>query len=308
MAWTRYKDRDALLFESARMAAKLIPNPGGKLASLVDKSSGFEFLVQKAWPAYRPGKFDIPFVEAECSGFDEMFPTIDSCYCEQSPWNGTLMADHGEVWSLPWSVNRNENSVTLAVDGVRFPYRLEKTIRLVGDSTLHYDYRLSNRTPFDFDYLWAGHLMINLLQGTKITVPDECHKAVSVLSTGSRRFGDVQEWPDFLDRQGHSYRADLVRPKSARAFEKFYFMEKLDKGFCKLEYPNGRELTIRFAGAAVPYLGLLVNENDWDDLYNIIVEPCSIGFDRPDSAKRFGQVSTLPGGGERTWELEIEIG
>lgn len=308
MNWTKYKDRDAVLFESQRLSAKVIPNPGGKLASLIDKQSGFEFLVQKEWQKYRPGEYDKLFVDAECSGFDEMFPTIDPCHCEQAPWQGSMMPCHGEVWSLPWSVEEKEAGVNFGVDGVRFPYRLEKSIQLQGDSRLRYDYRLKNKSPFDFDYLWAGHLMINLLEGTKITVPEKCQNALTVLSAGSRKFGDVQKWPDFLDNNGKPYRADVVRPETTNAFEKFYFLEKLDGGFCTLDYPNGQKLTVRFEGAAVPYLGLLVNENEWDNLYNIIIEPCSIGFDRPDTAKRFGQVSTLTGGSELVWGLEIEIG
>ena len=307
MVKTLYKDREAILLENEQIAAKIIPNPGGKLASLVNRSDGFEFLVQKDWPAYRPGEYDKLFVDAECSGFDDMFPTIDPCHCEQAPWRGAVMPCHGEVWSLPWTAEEKSGGVALGVDGVRFPYRLEKTVRFASDSVLSYDYRLTNKSPFDFDYLWAGHLMINLMEGTKITIPEKCRRAVTVLSAGSRKFGDVQTWPDFLDRENRPYRADIVRSKSARAFEKFYFMEKLDGGFCSLDYPNGRKLTIRFSGSAVPYLGLLVNENEWDNLYNIIIEPCSIGFDRPDTAKRFGQLSTLPGGSERIWRLEIEL-
>lgn len=306
MRTTHYKDREAILFENESLSAVVIPNPGGKLASLTNKKNGFEYLVQREAPNYKTRPYGELYVDAECSGFDDMFPTIDPCYCEQSPWLGAQMPCHGEVWSLPWSVSQDNGALTLAVDGVRFPYRLEKTIRLDGGA-LRYDYRLTNKTPFDFDYLWAGHMMLNVFEGTRFDLPADCRDAVTVLSDGSRKFGDLQKWPDFLDRENRLYRADRVRPRSARAFEKFYFTQKLKKGFCRLIHPNGCGLLVEFSAETVPYLGLLVNEESWDGLYNAIVEPCSVGFDRPDTAKRFNQISTLPGGGVVRWGMNIIV-
>ena len=44
--------------------------------------------------------------------------------------------------------------------GVRFPYRLEKWISFADDATLHTDYRLTNLSGFDFDFMWAAHMML----------------------------------------------------------------------------------------------------------------------------------------------------
>ena len=307
MQTTRYKDRDAILLENETLSAVIIPNPGGKLASLVNKKSGREYFVQRPDPHYKTRPYSGVFVEAECSGFDDMFPTIDEAHSEDAAWRGTLMPDHGEVWSLPWTAEDCGDGVRLTTHGVRFPYKLEKKVSLLPDG-LRYDYALTNNAPIDFDYLWAGHLMINLDEKTCVSLPDDCRKAVTVLSNGSRAFGDVQTWPDFLDRENRPYRADVIRPKESGAFEKFYFMEKLKQGSCRLDYPNGDNLTVRFTTETVPYLGLLVNEDGWDGLYNIIIEPCSVGFDRPDTAKRFGQRSTLPASGRLEWTLEINVG
>ncbi len=57
-----------------------------------------------------------------------MFPTIDRCYYERYPWQGTPIPDHGEVWSIPWSATITGDQLHMATYGVRFPYRLEKWI------------------------------------------------------------------------------------------------------------------------------------------------------------------------------------
>lgn len=308
MQETRYKNKSAYLLESETLRGVVIPKPGGKLASLVNKKTGFEYLVQRPGDVYKEQFYGGKFVEAECSGFDEMFPTIDECYYESRPWRGTRIPGHGELWSLPWrTVANSEKELILACRGVRFPYRLMKKISFADDQTLRYEYTLRNRSYFDFEYLWAAHMMVNLQEGTRIVLPRECQKAVSVLSHGSMKFGEAFTWPNFRDKEGNPYRADIIRPKSARAFEKFYFVEKMTNGRCALEYPDGNRLTVSFSTKNVPYLGLLVNEDSWDGLYNIIIEPCSAGFDRPDFAKKFGHVSVLPAEGEIKWELQIRV-
>ena len=72
------------------------------MVSLVCKETGYEFLVQRKGKTYREQPFDGVYVEGECSGYDDMFLTVDECYYENDPWKGIKMADHGEVWSLPW--------------------------------------------------------------------------------------------------------------------------------------------------------------------------------------------------------------
>jgi len=279
------------------------------MASLVCKRTGYEFLVQRPSSVYREQPFAGVYVDGECSGFDDMFPTIDACVCENAPWQGVEMADHGEVWSLPWDViSASGDSLNMSVHGVRFPYLLEKRITLTENDSLQLKYELTNLSPFDFEYLWAGHLMINLVEGTKVCVPDDCREMVSILSNSGLKFGDVHQWPYLKDANGETYRADVVRPKSVKGFEKYYFTRPLKQGWCRLEYPNQRDMMhISFSTDTVPYLGILMNEDGWDGLYNIIIEPCSVCYDRPDVAKQYGQRSVIPGKSTICWDMEISI-
>ena len=306
---TKYKNKPSIILENAILRAEFLPDPGGKTASLINKRTGYEFLVQRPMPTYREQPFGGVYVDGECSGFDDMFPTIDVCLCENAPWQGVELADHGEVWSLPWDVvSADEQSLKMSVHGVRFPYFLEKRITLTENASLRFEYALTNMSPFDFEYLWAGHLMINLVEGAKVSVPDDCREMVTVLSGSGLKFGDVHPWPYLKDANGETYRADVVRPKSVRGFEKYYFVNPLKQGWCRLEYPNQRDvLHLAFSAETIPYLWLLMNEDGWDGLYNIIIEPCSVCYDRPDVAKKHGQSSVVRGRSTVDWTMEISI-
>lgn len=194
------------------------------------------------------------------------------------------------------------------VKGVQFPYKLEKNIYFINSNTIRLEYNLTNESDFDFEFLWAGHFMLNMEEGTKIVVPDDCRKAITILTNGNGKFGDVNDWPLFKDKNGIVYRADISRSAESKGFEKYYFQNKLTNGWCELLYPgNKNRLKISFPVETVPYLGILMNENGWDDLYNIFIEPCTVCYDRPDIARQHGQVSKVEAFGTYNWYLDLNV-
>lgn len=278
------------------------------MVSLINKETNFEFLVQRSNEKYREQPFGGNYIDGECSGFDDMFPTIDECLCDQEPWKGLVMADHGEVWSLPWEYQNGDGVLKMCVIGRRFPYRIEKTVSFSSERTLKIAYQLKNDSEHDFDFLWAGHFMINMQEGCRIIVPQDCKEAISILTNGPRKYGQVTDWPWFSDNEGKMYRADISRHPDVKGFEKYYFKNKLENGWCRFEYPDGKEqIQISFPSSRVPYLGILMNENGWDGLYNLFIEPCTVCYDRPDIAKKHGQKSTVKGSGDYHWYVEITI-
>lgn len=306
--YSKYKNKKSVVLESSRIRAEFIPDPGGKMTSFINKETGYEYLVQRKNTIYREQPFDGVFVDGECSGYDDMFPTIDTCNYEDEPWAGIKMADHGEVWSLPWKYAVGDLSLRMSVEGVRFPYKLEKNIYFKNENSIRLDYTLTNYSPYDIKFLWAGHLMINIEEGTIVKVPDDCKQVTTILTNGNGKFGDIHNWPDFTDKDGKIYRADISRPKDSKGFEKYYFNNRLKNGWCQLVYPDNKNmLKVSFPVKTVPYLGILMNEGGWDGLYNIIIEPCTVCYDRPDVAQKYGQVCIVKGSGVYTWHIEIMI-
>ena len=106
---TNYKDIQAVSIENTTVKAVFLPEHGGKMASFQHIKTGREFLVQAPGEAYKALAYDGVYIDAECSGFDDMLPTIDEYVYETYPWKGIKMPDHGEVCGLPWRYELDEH-------------------------------------------------------------------------------------------------------------------------------------------------------------------------------------------------------
>ena len=307
---SHYKDQDAVTIESAGIRAQFLPAIGAKMCSLVYKPLDFELLVQRPGEKYLLQPYDGNYVAGECSGFDDMFPTIDECHCETYPWKGTRLPDHGEVWSIPWALEADEQSLHLAVHGVRFPYKLEKWVSFIEDATLRVRYRLTNLSNFDFGFLWAAHMMLYLEEGCELVLPPGVKSIVSTLSYSGDlgRYGDEFPWPQFTLANGRQRDLRYMRPRTTRDAEKYYVKGTLPEGRCVLKYPHsGFALSLSFPVEQVPYLGILPNEGGWQDLYSIFIEPCTASFDRPDVARLRKELSVVRARSSYEWYLDAGV-
>jgi hypothetical protein len=307
---TSYKNQPAVTIETSQVLAQFLPGIGAKLASLIYKPRDFELLVQRPDPAYRMQPFDGDYVAGECSGLDDMFPTIDACYYDRFPWNGVKMADHGEVWSLVWDHISGDNRLYFKTQGVRFPYQLEKWVSFSAENILRLDYRLTNLSAFDFDYLWAAHMMINLEEDVELVLPTGLKSIAHTFSMDAPfgHYGDEYDWPIARLADGSLYDLRKMRPKSARQAYKYYLKGRLPEGWCGLRYSRSNfSLALSFPISQVPYLGVLPNEGGWQDLYNIFLEPCTATFDRPDVARYRKEHSTIRAHEVLDWHLNITL-
>ena len=306
-----YKDQRAMTLQTDQIAAQFLPHIGAKMCSLVHRPTGMELLVQRPWDHYRVAPYDGDYVaQGECSGLDDMFPTIDRCCYDRYPWLGTPIPDHGEVWSIPWEYAVEGERLYCAVHGVRFPYRLEKWISFSAPGVLRTDYRLTNFSSFDFDFLWAAHPMFVLEEGAEVTLPTSVRQVCTVISLSAElgRYGDRFDWPLAKLTNGLTRDLSRMRPKSAHDAAKFYVVGKLQEGWCSLSYPKSRLiLTLRFPVEQVPYLGILPNEGGFQDLYNVFLEPATASFDRPDVARLHGELSTVGARSTYEWYLELAL-
>lgn len=305
-----YKDQPSLTIESELLRAQFLPEIGAKMASLVYKQRNFELLVQRPGGKYLIQPFDGVYTDGECSGFDDMFPTIDTCFYDRYPWEGIKMADHGEVWSLPHTFEMEGDRLHFKVNGIRFPYCLEKWVSFIAPNILHLEYQLTNLTPYNLDFVWAGHMMFNLEEGVELSLPKGVRKISHTFGIGAEiaQYGDVLDWPISTLSDGTTRDFRHIRPKSTCLADKYYIKGRMPEGWCGLKYTNSNfSLALSFPNETVPYLGVLPNEGGWQDLYNIFLEPCTATFDRPDIARYRGECSTIKGNSSYTWYLNISL-
>jgi galactose mutarotase-like enzyme len=305
---TAYKDIDAVAVENDHLRAVFLPAYGGKMASLVCRKTGREFLVQAKGDTYQKLGYAGAYIDAECSGFDDMFPTIDAWAYDKYPWCGAVMPDHGEVCGLPWHYQIEDDVLHCWVFGVRFPYRLDKWIRFKDEATLSISYKAENLTPFDFEYIWAAHVMINAEPGARILLPyDDGAPATCVFSEydAFAEPGMAMHWPKTQTKDQGIVDISRTREHGGNTF-KFYFDAPMPAGVCGYMYADGTVLRMGVS-ETVPYLGVWINEGAFKNYDNIALEPCTGTFDDPAAARRHGQNSILPGLGVFSWALSFSI-
>ena len=309
-----YKDQPAITLETGHARAQFLPSLGGKLSALTSLDHNFDVLVHRPGETYRIQPFDGVYVDGECSGVDDMFPTIDLCYCENAPWQGTKLADHGEVWSLPWSQQIDGERLHMSVHGVRLPYRLDKTAYFADERTLRIDYTLTNLSPFPFDFLWAAHPMLVRDEDSRLLLPDGTKQIATVFSANGDLggYGDVCDWPIATTPNGQPRDLSRMTPKSNDYTAKYYIKGALPAGWCTLTYPSRKlKLAMTFPVEKVPYLGVLPGmmpkADGLADPYIFFLEPATASFDRPDAARLRGECSRVTGNGIYAWHLSFSL-
>jgi hypothetical protein len=307
---SQYKDQPAITLESDLLCAQFLPSIGSKMCSLVYKPRQVELLVQNASEKYLLQAYDGEYIAGECSGFDEMFPSIDTCFYESYPWQGTKIPDHGEVWSIAWEHKIDHEQLYMSTYGVRFPYKLEKYVTFAAPHIMHIRYVLTNLSDFDFDFMWAAHAMINLEDGVELVLPAEVASVISTFSSSGSmgKYGDEFRWPRFRQVDGTFHDLSKLRPKSARETGKYFVKGKLPAGWCALKYHQSNfTLALSFPVKTVPYLAVLPNEGGWRDLHNIFLEPATASFDRLDVARLHKEFSTVHAHASYDWHLNITL-
>ena len=138
MTQTVYKGLDAWTLENDALRLTFLPGYACKMASLINKKTGREWLFQSNNDTLRVPEYGASFAEYDSSGFDEVFPSIDACPYPDGSWHGMPIPDHGEVWAMPWeSIHSPDDLAAKAiVQSQTLPYVFSKNIMLRNNEVL----------------------------------------------------------------------------------------------------------------------------------------------------------------------------
>ena len=278
-----YKDRPAIALTDGDMQALFLPEDGGKLVSL--RAGGRELLAQREGEVYRRLHPDTSYVEAECSAFDDMFPTIDPCVI-----GGKTYLDHGEVSRRAWEAHTGADSLTLTCRLQEMDAVFSKAVTLK-DGVLSIRYRMENLTDAPLPCLWAGHIMLVGEDGAWVESPYGAKSSIT------QCFGQP------LSRES----AHVLPPIGATGEYKFYYDDAHAPMWCCVHYPSGSHVRFVFEGDAVRYLALWFNPGQLNGMYNLAVEPCTAPYDDPIRADAEGKGFFLPANGAQEFVLRIEV-
>ena len=283
-----YKDIFAIDIITDNYCLKILPTEGGKIASFKTKSDGFEYLVQNPCAKYKKLSDNNDFAAAECSGFDDMFPTIDPVTFTDENGREMNYPDHGEVCRGNFECFIQNNSLEMRYISEKLGYEYIKTVREDKNGRIVIDYKITNLNDFALDALWAGHCLIKAEKGGKVITEYRDGESVDLMFDTCGRFG--------VEGDRLSLKQEYLSTswtEGVSECRKFYFPQRISKGFLGYEYPDGRTFLMEFDRDKIPYLGIWLNYGALNGYYCVGLEPCSIGYDTILNAKRYGQSHRL---------------
>ena len=291
---TVYKNRPAVTVESEQLRMTVLPEDGAKIASLVMRGSEKELLLTKGGENYKRLTYDGSYVDSECSAFDDMFPTIDPYTPTGGEYAGITYPDHGECCRIPYEVNLLENGVSLVARSKVFSAVYEKTVSVSDDGGIDVSYSIKNLSDAPFECIYAGHIMLKGEDGMLLRTPFPDDAPIEMI------FATEGASPTARDRLvGFS-------PKTGAAY-KFYYTDKIEKGLLEICYPDGHTLRLEYDEQKLPYLGVWLNNGEFQDIYSLSPEPCTAPFDAPDKAKARGYACEIPGNGALEFTIHVSL-
>lgn len=294
---TTWKNLTGILLENEELRVIVLPELGGKIASLCYKTRDFELAAQPGKEEYNLPQLDDDFSLYDASGLDDAFPNIDAAILEE---NGIRWKypDHGEIWSSRFDWNVDGQQISMKLQSKRFPYTYEKNIRLDGCQVI-LQYQICNTGEIPFPCIWAFHGLVRYEENMQFVYPPQTTSFENVLESPElgavgKRFPIENEIYDFCK----------VPERSTHTMVKYYADRKVKKGSCAYRYPGqGVECTIEYDSEKLPYLGVWITAGGYRGDYNCAIEPANGYYDSVLTAKKQGNLYYL----KRDEPLEFEI-
>ncbi|MCA1709188.1 MAG: hypothetical protein LC808_40270 [Actinobacteria bacterium] len=278
---------------------------GANIISLKNLETGRE------WMWRPPGSFELfrnelgdPFERSTLVGADECLPTIAPCI-----WKGRNLPDHGEAWSVPWTVDRHawgQGRIKTTVATPVSPFVFERTLRLE-ENEVRLDYGLRNVSSEREPFLWAFHPLFEIVEGDRIELPaDVCSVRVeSVDGLRDMPHGSIRPWPEPIPgvELGRMHFGSHS-PACAKLF-----VESPSEGRAAIVNPRTREsLILEFDVRQNPALGIWLTRGGWFGYEHVALEPTNLASDSlAEAVPRATSTLILPPRGERTWTIRLRL-
>jgi galactose mutarotase-like enzyme len=316
----RIGDLPAVALANDALSVVVIPEIGGKITSLMSRRTGREWLWKNPHlPLRRPPLDASNFGQFDCGGWDEMFPTVNSCRLPNTGWGDRMLTDHGELWYRPWQTLTAEvvageiASLELAVCDPTLPFRFARTASLAaGCGPLVLNYDLSNIGDRPLPYLWAAHPLLAICPGDSIRIPVDTLTSSTgsiglELGPGSTPFA----WPQMRLRSGKTIDFSQVPQRTAGIAAKL-FAEHVSTGCVEVRDETRREsIRISFEPTSIPHVGLWLNYGGWSgasptSYFNAGIEPTTSACDELSVAIRDEKAKQLDLGERHLWQITVK--
>ena len=281
-----YKDIPAYILDTGVYTATVLDEDGGKIASFIKNATSVEYLLTREGERYGRIGLGDAFERGECSGFDDMFPTIDP-ETRLTPSGKRLeYPDHGEVCRVKHGASVSRDTLTLTYTSEALGYTFTKVFSESEGGALKISYSILNTEEEALSALFAAHCLIRAEDGGRLILPFDEGEPTDIVSdtSGSLTAGERIPLSEHLIR---------TEREGVPHSDKFYFSRECPDGFIGYEYPSGERFMMRFDNEVLSCLGVWRNFEGLNGCYCLGLEPATLGYDTVTEANRRGQSRPL---------------
>jgi len=243
MDW-KYKDMRTLILENRFLRVVFLLDKGADIMEIRYKPLEINLLWQSPIGWRNPLKGTTPnpvseggFLDYYGGGWQDIVPSAGGHAIYH---RGASIGIHGESSMLPWQCIIDEDgkdvvSARLWVEGIRYPFRLEKYVKLhENDEEIFFKARLANTGNQPLEFSWLQHPSFGepfVQPGSRIFLPDGCK--VLVQPESYNPYGRLKPgeyfWPHVKDREGNEIDLSIIPSKNLLA-EETSFITDLSEG------------------------------------------------------------------------------
>ena len=262
---------DTLRLKNSHLDVSVLPEIGAKIWDLVHLRSGHHFLWHNPRIQPQPYSIDANFDNYWCGGWDDGFPTCDSC-----DYRGEHYPGLGELRSLTWTVDSysNEGSdphIELSTFGPINPVHARKSVRLNGESLI-YQFSVENIGPLPLDFIWGTHPAFRITKGAILHIPAQTGIVGQATDASFGAPGQRYHWPCLETPAG---RVDMSRvPAPETGVAAGHYATDLSAGWYAIENPSlSAGILVEFPLHICPYIWMWLTYGGWRGYYVAVVEP-----------------------------------
>jgi hypothetical protein len=293
--------------ENEYLRVIVLPEIGGKLASIFSKTKDFELAFQNKENEYKKAEIYDDFGDYDASGFDDAFPTINEGKATVAG-KQVSYPNHGEIWSGVFLYKVKEDKIELFLKSSILSYDYKKLIS-IWENNIFLDYEITNTGDADIPCIWAAHYLVNCHEDMKLILPEGTMEVINVCpSAYLGEVGKLHSYPNTIDCFGEKYELNKIYSQSAGKMEKYYVDGRIKEGMCGIYYPH-KDLTYKlfFDKEIMPYLGFWITEGGFRGDYNCALEPANGFYDGIDIAEKENKLYILKPKEVLKFRMQIQI-
>lgn len=300
-----FKNQRAIELSNNKIKIIILPEIGGKIASIYHINKDFEFVFQNREDNYRHPELYNKFENFDAAGFDDAFPTID---CSEVEFQGEIIIypDHGEIWTGSFQIlSLEDNNVVLQYESKILPYVYTKTIRLSNNNEIKISYDIKNNGKEKLPCIFAAHYLVNYNRDMEICLPKGTRELLIVQDSNELgKVGTVYDYNDPKTKEKLCHFNWANTPNT----QKYYINHKVEYGVCSIKYHNiNLEYILKYDKNKLPYLGFWITEGGFRGDFNCALEPCTGFYDSIDIAKKNHRLNFIDTNSNLTFDISIII-